>query len=449
MDKGLNKMYSTKEIEKILLAEVSRKPVLARKIHYVNKPTKKSNIILVGVDRRMPDYIFLYYFDYKEYKKKGYFRNSIEKAKSTLWKYIYNNLGKIVNGYVRPTSNRPQLPFYYQHHQFVFLIYPTEKIIITEHTDFPYGNVEVNNIYSNEDTKKILKDLIKNNIITNDYKLKINDNEYSVNEIVSNKNMPIKYTKNGNLLMYHGTRKASWEQIKKTGGLKPQTNSNFSYGESFTDSLIYLTTSFVVAKSYASRGTRDPNESVILLVEVPDMNKLYVDTFSMEDGIVDIIYGIKRENSIDNNKFFVNFDTNKDVIEFRKQYLEPDGSDMIIKGLGEHKISFDTRLCYKGAILKAVIDEDFSVIERQMQNDKRSKYSELSKLNDEEFQKALDVLYALYKIIIKYYANIFNNNGALRESMNSLNNKNAVAYHGRIPLSYIRGVFDINGNKIE
>ena len=451
MDKGLNKMYSTKEIEKILLAEVSRKPVLARKIHFVNNPTPKDNNIIVYISRYMPDYIFLYYYNYKEYKR-GNFINSTEKSRHVVWDYIYNKINDENDDYIKPISNNAQSPYDYHNIQFIFLIYRKEKIISTERTIFPFGdgNTKVNEIYSNKDTQKILKDLLKNNIITNDYKLKINDNEYSVNEIISNKNTPIKYSKRGNLLMYHGTSKENWEQIKKTGGLKPNGAGSYSNIESFTDSLIYLTTSFNVAKSYASRGTRDPNESVILLVEVPDMNKLYVDTFSMEGIIVDIIHGITRENHKNNNQFFVNLNKNKDVIEFRKKYLEPtpDGY-MRIKGLGEHKINFGPALLDKGVIMKAVLDEDFSVIERHMQNNERNKYSYFAKLNDDEIDKVLEVLYALYKILVKYYINSFSNGRALRESMNSLNNKNAVAYHGRIPLSYIHGVFDINGNKIE
>ena len=443
-------MYSTKTIEKILLAN-TRKPLIARKIHFVNKPTPKNDIILVYINRFMPDYIFLYYYTYKEYKR-GNFRNSTEKSQSVVWDYIYNKINDENDGYIEPIRNNAQSPYEYPNRQFTFLIYRKEKIISTERTIFPFGDgkTSVGSLYSNKDVLKILKDLLKNGIITHEYKLKIGDNEYSLNELLSNKNMPIKYSKNGNLLMYHGTTKENWEKIKKTGGLKPNSSDNYRDRESFTDSLIYLTTSFNVARSY-SRRVLNPNNSVILLVEVPDMDKLYVDTLSMEDIIVSIIHGIARENYHNNNKFFVNLNKNKDVIKFRKQYLEltPDGRDVRIKGLGEHKINFGPDLFNTEVIMKAVLDEDFSIIKRHMQNNERNKYSYFAKLNDDEIDKVLEVLYALYKILVKYYINSFSNDRALRESMNSLNDKHAVAYHGRIPLSYIRGVFDINGNKIE
>ena len=431
-------MYSTKNIEKILLAN-TKKSVLARKIHYTNQPSTDNADILVYVDRRAPEYIFLHYFSYKQLKTN---------KKTNIFDFIYS-IYEQASGYERSMPNSPKSPFEYSNFQFAFIIYPYKEVITTIKFPFRYGSSRFspNNLYTNEDTKKILKDLIKNGVITEKYKLVIDKNKYSVKNILSNKNTPIKYTKNGNLLMYHGTSYRNWQSIKQHGGLRPHKVENPNLPQSFTDSLIYLTTSFVVAKNYA---TDDSDIGVVLLVEVPDMNKLYVDTTDMYDGISEIIRGIETPHYYNNDKYFLNIDTNKDIIKFREQYLEPtlDGRYMNIKGLGEHNVRFYKYLCSTSAIMKAVLDKDFSVIERQMQNIERQN-PPLNKLNDEEFQKVLDVLYALYKIIVKYYTNTFNTDRALRESMNSLNNKNAVAYHGRIPLSYIHGVFDLNGNKIE
>ena len=431
-------MYSTKNIENILLAN-TKKSVLARKIHYTNRPSTDNTDILVYVDRRAPDYIFLHYFSYKQLKTN---------KKTNIFDFIYS-IYEQASGYERSMPNSPKSPFEYSNFQFAFIIYPYKEIITTIKFPFRYGSSRFspNNLYTNEDTKKILKDLIKNGVITEKYKLVIDKNKYSVKNILSNKNTPIKYTKNGNLLMYHGTSYHNWQSIKQNGGLRPRKVESPNLPQSFTDSLIYLTTSFVVAKNYA---TDDSDIGVVLLVEVPDMNKLYVDTTDMYDGIGEIIRGIETPYYYNNDKYFVNIDTNKEIIKFREQYLEPtpDGRYMNIKGLGEHNVRFYKYLCSTSAIMKAVLDKDFSIIERQMQNIERQN-PPLNKLNDKEFQKVLDTLYALYKILIKYYTNTFNTDRALRESMNSLNNKNAVAYHGRIPLSYIHGVFDLNGNKIE
>ena len=52
-------MYSTKTIEKILLA--SRKPLLARRIEYLNKQQKSKNIMVLANDDIAPDTMFLYY----------------------------------------------------------------------------------------------------------------------------------------------------------------------------------------------------------------------------------------------------------------------------------------------------------------------------------------------------------------------------------------------------
>ena len=71
-------------------------------------------------------------------------------------------------------------------------------------------------------------------------------------------------------------------------------------------------------------------------------------------------------------------------------------------------------------------------------------------LTKEEEKLFTQRMYELYNIFVKYYTSTFNSPKALRQSANNLTyTKNAVAYHGRIPLSYIHGVFDINGQRIE
>ena len=442
-------MYSTKQIEKILIA--SRKPLLARKIQYINKPTAKSNAILVYINRKMPDYILLYHFFFRQYKNKG---NNIKQSTEKLSIYINKQMEKI--GYIKPMSNAPELPFEYDTGNFLFVIYPSEKVIETPKIHFNYGDAksQISTIYSNKDIQKILKDLLKNGVITNDYKLKIGDNEYSLNELLSNKNMPIKYSKNGNLLMYHGTTKENWERIKKTGGLKPSRKGDPYFGESFSDVFIYLTSSFSVAKSYASKNG-NPNNNVILLVEIPDMDKLYVDTgFMTENSIERVLWEI-------GNKDYKT--ENPDILEFRNKYLTWTPSSFnknkhqtYIK-LGNNKyILLSTWTFNSSMLMKAVVDEDFSVIERYINNKKEKDLSrdKITKKEHESsnkiYEELINIMYELYQIIVKYYRNMFSSPRALRESMNNTEfTKNAVAYRGRIPLSYIHGVFDINGNKIE
>ena len=422
-------MYSTKQIEKILLAN-TKKSVLARKIQFINKYDEFENnsSILVFVNNYVKtDTIFLYYC-YYDSDDKGFFHTE------NLIRHLIEYIGEKYDYWADPSRffNTP----------FIFIIEPQKKIISTIHEDTSYYGIDnAYNIYSNEDTKKILKDLIKNNIITTDFKLKIGNKDYLIKDIFTNKNTPIKYSKRGNPLMYHGTSKENWEQIKKTGGLKPRMrDSNTNDIETFLESLVYLTTSFNVAKSY-SQMLANPEDAVILLVEVPDKDKLYTDTGYTLDVAYQIIEQLSSKDFTTNNK---------DIQAFRNNLVFPENPDKELKFYSyfkgfRNKIYFNIYLFDMQTFMKAVIDEDFSIIERSI-----PKWIADDELTKEEEKLFTQRMYELYNIFVKYYKSTFNSPKALRQSANNLTyTKNAVAYHGRIPLSYIRGVFDINGQRIE
>ena len=418
-------MYSTKNIEKILIA--SRKPLLARKIKYLNEPTKDTTIV-VYIENNIPDIIFIYYADNNEI-------NIIDNFEDKLYFFKKSAL----NNYQKPASNSERLPFEEKVRSTAFLFFIEQQNKTIKNKTFNTNIGTIPTFYSNEDVKKILKDLIKNNIITDDYKVIDSNGTYLVKNILSNKNQSLKYSKNGNPLMYHGTSWQKWEQIKKTGGLKPRvrTESDDFWGtnETFLESLVYLSASFSIAKFYASK-TDNP---VILLVEVPDKDKLFIDTGYLEKFAQNLIMQIADKDFVTNNK---------DIRAFR-QHLEWKNNETFpyFKDITSivNIIRFDYALINLQTLMKAVIDEDFSIIERYLMS-----YDKFRRLNETDLKTFLNQIHELYNIFVKYYKNKISSPRALRLSMNNTNlTKNAVAYHGRIPLSYIRGVFDINGQRIE
>lgn len=117
---------------------------------------------------------------------------------------------------------------------------------------------------------------------------------------------------------------------------------------------------------------------------------------------------------------------------------------MILKK--KNKIYFNNNFIEIVILMKAVIEEDFSILKRYVEKYSWQKFG----LRGKQVNIILERTKELYDILIKYFKNEFNSPKSLRMSVNNKNiSKNAVAYHGRIPLSYIRGVFDTNGNKIE
>lgn len=412
-------MYSTKQIEKILLA--SRKPLLARRIEYLNKQQKSKNIMVLANDDIAPDTMFLYYYK----RETGLGIDGDNDNTFKIFGEIYQILRNEYNvKYFPDTTKFFKMPF-------AFIIDQQNKVIMTtmeknrclHHNNFP-------NMYTNQDTKKILKDLVKNGIISEDYRLRIGDTGYSVKDILSNKNTPIKYSRRGNPLMYHGTSMDNWEEIKKSGGLRPREyDEKNDYDETILESLVYLTASFNIAKGYANKTA----DGVVLLVEVPDINQLFVDTGYMESNIIGII------NKISAKDFETN---NKDIQAFRKHLIWNNTNHPYLNGL-KNKISVDEYTIDTFTFAKAIIDEDFSVIERYFQK-------HYKRLSNEEKDLLLQQIHDLYNVFVKYFKSLFNSPKALRQSINNIVcTKNAVAYHGRIPLSYIHGVFDLDGKRIE
>ena len=414
-------MYSTKNIEKILLANTTnKKSVLARKIQFINTNNNNKNIIVFVNMYAVPDTIFLYYHNAKSDSITDYF------LIDTIVDYIRKNYESAKN--IRRK--------YIEERNFIFNIETSTKTITTLiSNENAYFYKKIPDIYTNEDTKKILKDLLKNNIITNDYKLIIGNNEYLVKDILSNKNTPIKYSKRGNPLLYHGTSKDNWEKIKSYGGIMPRIrNKNSKDNESFLESLVYLTTSFEIAKSYARlRG----NNPVILLVEIPDVDKLYIDTGLIEEKANQIINKLGQQDFITDNK---------EIQQFREHLTWEGNYFPYFNDFGENKIYFNNNFIEIVILMKAVIDEDFSILERYIEKYSWQKFG----LRGKQVNIILERTKELYDILIKYFKNELNSPKSIRMSVNNKNiSKNAVAYHGRIPLSYIRGVFDINGQRIE
>ena len=414
-------MYSTKNIEKILIANTTnKKPVLARKFQYINEQGNNTNIIAIVNYEIAPDTIFIYY-------------HKTARTDTINW----NKINKIF----KDEYNLENFDFYYN--TFVFNIKPKTKTINTpiDLLDFMHGQCyKIPDIYTNEDIKKILKDLIKNDIITEEYKLVLNKNKYLVKDILSNKNTPIKYSKNGNLLLFHGTTKENWESIKKNGGLRPNfkkrdTDNDNSLENTFKAESIYLTASLNTAKSYA---TSFNEEAVVLLVEVPDMSKLMPDDWYMHDKLSDFF----RQQLLPAYNFFnyVESDTSKDIVNvlIKTQNIFPNMTKLV--EMYEATRQFATNGTF---FVKAIVLNDFSMIEKRIITWKYYKDK-----NDEKLFIALTK--EIFELCVKKLRPLFFSPKAIRESLNNKDtSKNAVAYRGRIPLSYIHGVFDINGNKIE
>ena len=145
-------MYSTKNIENILLANTTnKKSLLARKIQYLNNSTDGANMFVYVSKSTAPDTLFVFYHDIKT------------KTNHDITYEIDEFLNKNVSV------------------DFAFNINPKTKTIETHSDRYSYKKgkeYNISDIYTNQEMKKILKDLLKNGIITEKYKLKIDKNKY-------------------------------------------------------------------------------------------------------------------------------------------------------------------------------------------------------------------------------------------------------------------------------
>ena len=162
------------------------------------------------------------------------------------------------------------------------------------------------------------------------------------------------------------------------------------------------------------------------MVEVPDMNKLYPDDDYMMyeiDNVFEQFVRIVRGLPL-------TIKENSDFLEMKK-YLW--GNENPYFKINDTKVDVSEMQSFARLFLNAILNRDFNMI-----------VEELGLSGDE-----LDIYKKMYKLIYDKLGNYFYTTNAIRNSLNSSNTSNAVAYRGRIPLSYILGAYDINGNKIE
>ena len=404
------------------------KTLLARNIEYINYPHENDNVLAFVDTDAAPSIIFLYF--YPSNKNSLFYYN--EYGESTDNSTIFDNPPDGIRKYFE-SKGIPQKYFEYPRFDFVFNIIHNNQTIYTRtaaNNQYKGGNkYRVADIYTNTDMRKILTDLIKNGIITDKYKLNIENNTYLVSDILTKKNQPIKQSKRGNIILFHGTTIDNWQSIKKHGGLNPNyngsTRKDYGYIKGISDKSIYLTSSFNIAKSYATSYTTS-DTPVILMVEVPDMNRLYPDDDYMMyeinnifEQFVRIVRGLP-----------LTIKENSDFLEMKK-YLW--GNENPYFKINDTKVDVSEMQSFARLFLNAILNRDFNMI-----------VEELGLSGDE-----LDIYKKMYKLIYDKLGNYFYTTNAIRNSLNSSNTSNAVAYRGRIPLSYILGAYDINGNKIE
>ena len=434
-------MYSTKNIENILLANTTnKKPLLARKIQYLNNNTDGANMFVYVSKSTAPDTLFVFYHDIKTKTNHD----------------ITYEIDKFLNKNVSV--------------DFAFNINPKTKTIETHSDRYAYKKgkeYNISDIYTNQEMKKILKDLLKNGIITEKYKLKIDKNKYLVSDILSNKDTPIKYSSRGNPLMYHGTSWGNWESIKKHGGLRPNfsTRKEYGYKEGITNKGIYLTTSFTVAKSYATSykqpfSTEWEESPVILLVEVPDVDKLMPD-----DDFIDTQFSRFFHTQIRNRS---NTDVKSpDIEEFQKTLIYDEENNPFVKIDGE--LFFDTMGGHNVARNSAKIndvyvislDGIFSILRNDLINavmnnnpNVLDKFIKLSldwygKENKNFVDTIVNTFYKLFQIFYKRFGKVLNTTSFINQSLNDNFYSFGVAYRVRIPLSYIHGAFNVKGERVE
>lgn len=393
--------------------------LLARKIQYINQPTNEDTHILVFVDSVIAaDTIFILYHNVKSAE----IRNNRQIAK--LISNYFNNLN---------------LPISKYHHallyaEFMFDIVPKYKIIVTriqglyvkDYDEETITFIRYNtDLYTNTDLKKILNDLLKNNIIANDYKLYLNNQYYSVSDILSNKNLPIKQSKNGNMILFHGTSFSYWKSIKAHGSLRPGFTNDEVYLDNITNKAIYLTSSFSVARDYAISANPYEGNQVILIIEVPDMDKLFPD----DDYIIRQIDELNSKLITDENIIF-----DKDIMEMRKNIVEYRTMNYIVVNNKRTDVYAVQGSWHKDVFILAMVNNDFSIIENKIP------------MKNEEERIAYKMLFDLFN---KKIGKKLHTPKMIRDSLNSYNSSNAVAYRGRIPLKFVLGVFDKRGNRIE
>ena len=393
------------------------KSLLARKIEYINRNRDKDNILALVDKSNAPETIFIYYYPSNSQDSLSIDKYGYNKYRDNL--YEYGN--DIIKSYFDKTERQSQEINF----DFIFNIYPKNKNIYTriENVGYKKGkSFDIPDIYTSTDMKKILSDLLKNNIITSDYKLNIEGNKYLVNDILTKKNTPIKQSNRGNLVLFHGTSIDNWKSIKKHGGLNPNyggsTRTDYGYIEGITDKSIYLTSSFNIAKSYAT-SYGEYSEPIILMVEVPDMSKLMPDddymSYEIREAIVKIIDNKKTEN--------------KDLLNIRKFVNHNEyGTGIAVNGV---QVSWEAIFEKSKLFLQAILEKDFSIV------------------SDNILSIEVGAYKLVYNYLYKIYGQYFHTISAIRNSLNSNHTSNGVAYRGRIPLSYILGAYDINGNKIE
>lgn len=116
--------------------------------------------------------------------------------------------------------------------------------------------------------EKILDELRRFNIISGNFKFQGQKPSFNFD------------TRTGRDVMYHGTSSSNLDRIMKVGlmpsvdGFGSYFRGNASTIKSWTQNFVYLTPSLPYAKSYALRQS---GGSVVLRVEIPDPNKLFID----------------------------------------------------------------------------------------------------------------------------------------------------------------------------